>query len=51
VGKPFMLIEVEDEYGLYALADPVTRIALDGQRPLWFRRADMVRDGSNEPPA
>jgi hypothetical protein len=46
-GVAFVRIHVDDEYGLYAPADPVTGIALDGQRRLWFRTCDLVVEGSN----
>jgi hypothetical protein len=48
-GIAFVRIQVDDEYGLYAPADPVTGLALPGQRSLWFRDADMVVEGANEP--
>jgi hypothetical protein len=47
-GIAFVRIQVDDEYGLFAPADPVTGLALPGQRSLWFRDADMVVDGANE---
>lgn len=48
-GTAFVRIQVEDEYGLYAPADPVTGLALPAQRPLWFRKADMGLEGGSEP--
>ena len=47
-GIAFVRIQVEDEYGLYTPADPVTGLALPGQRSLWFRNADLGLEGANE---
>jgi hypothetical protein len=47
-GIAFVRIEVDDEYGLFAPADPVTGLALPGQRSLWFRNADLGIEGTNE---